>query len=364
MKKNTYGNIEDMLCNMTYVTPTGTYTKTNLWPRISNGPDMHHIVMGSEGNFGIVTEVVLRVRPIPQVKIFDSLIFPNYEIGIKFMHAVSRTSCWPTSIRLVDNTQFQFGASLKPHSDSMWADFVEAAKKFFVVKIKGFDPNEMAACTMLFEGDEDWARNAHKTIVNLSKQFGGLVGGPENGMRGYLLTFLIAYTRDLAMNHHTLGESFELSCQWTLVSDLCKRVKARLYDEAQKQGFGKDRVWISFRVTQIYETGAAVYVYLTLYHKGMDRSKLIDQYEAVEDAARDEVLLAGGCISHHHGVGKIRKKFMERTVTPNAIEWQQTLKEKIDPTNIFAINNTIARSDAERNLIKKQNEAISRGAQQ
>ena len=131
----------------------------------------------------------------------------------------------------------------------MWADFVEAAKKFFVVKIKGFDPNEMAACTMLFEGDEAWARNAHSTIVNLSKGFGGLVGGPENGMRGYLLTFLIAYTRDLAMHHNVLGESFELSCQWTQVSDMCKRVRARLYDEATKQGFGKERVWISFRVT-------------------------------------------------------------------------------------------------------------------
>ena len=106
MKKNTYGNIEDMLCNMTYITPTGTYTKSNLWPRISNGPDMHNIVMGSEGNFGIITEAVIRVRPIPQVKIFDSVIFHNYEIGIKFMKAVSQTQSWPSSIRLVDNTQF------------------------------------------------------------------------------------------------------------------------------------------------------------------------------------------------------------------------------------------------------------------
>lgn len=65
MKKNTYGNIEDMLCNVTYVTPTGTYTKTDLWPRVSNGPDMNHVVMGSEGNFGIITEAVLRVRPTP-----------------------------------------------------------------------------------------------------------------------------------------------------------------------------------------------------------------------------------------------------------------------------------------------------------
>ena len=154
MKKNTYGNIEDMLCNVTYVTPTGTYSKTNLWPRVSNGPDMHNIVMGSEGNFGIITEAVIRVRPIPQVKIFDSVIFHNYEIGIKFMKAVSQTQSWPSSLRLVDNTQFQFGAALKPESGSMWEEFVEAAKKFFVVKIKGFDPNEMAACTMLFEGDE------------------------------------------------------------------------------------------------------------------------------------------------------------------------------------------------------------------
>ena len=51
----------------------------------------------------------------------------------------------------------------------MWEEFVDAAKKFFVVKIKGFDPNEMAACTMLFEGDETWAHNAHKIIMNLAK---------------------------------------------------------------------------------------------------------------------------------------------------------------------------------------------------
>jgi len=51
-------------------------------------------------------------------------------------------------------------------------------------------------------------------------------------MRGYLMTFLIAYTRDLAMQHHTLGESFELSCPWTKVSTMCKRVKQRIIQAA------------------------------------------------------------------------------------------------------------------------------------
>ena len=173
-------------------------------------------------------------------------------------------------------------------------------------------------------------------------------------MRGYLLTFLIAYSRDFAMQHGTLGESFELSCPWTKVSELTKRVKQRMFDAAEQVGYEKGRVWISFRVTQIYETGAVVYIYLTIVHTGIDRTKVIDAYEYVEDAARDEAMLCGGSISHHHGVGKIRKKFMERTVSPNAIQWQQALKKAIDPTNVFAINNTISRDDRERDMLREE----------
>jgi len=90
-----------------------------------------------------------------------------------------------------------------------------------------------------------------------------------------------------------------------------------------------------------------------MYHNGLDRSKLIASYEYVEDSARDEVMNAGGSISHHHGIGKIRKKFIERTMTPNGIRWQQALKNAIDPTNVFAINNTIARSDSELTALRQ-----------
>jgi alkyldihydroxyacetonephosphate synthase len=68
--------------------------------------DLNHVVMGSEGNIGIITDVVMRVKPLPQVRIFDSIIFPNYEVGINFMQTVSKLKQYPTSIRLVDNQQF------------------------------------------------------------------------------------------------------------------------------------------------------------------------------------------------------------------------------------------------------------------
>jgi len=321
MKKNTYGNIEDIVINVNLVTSKGIYTKVNLWPRISNGPDLNHIVMGSEGNLGIITEAVIRVKPLPEVRIFDSILFHDYETGIKFMWEVSKTKNYPTSIRLVDNSQFTFGATLKPAPSSTWEAFVDKAKKFFVVNIKGYDPDRMAACTLLFEGDEASSLANQKVVLDIASRFGGMSGGPENGMRGYLLTFLIAYTRDFASEHFVAAESFETSCPWSNVASLCSRVKKRIIEEGASEGFTADKIWTSFRVTQLYETGAAIYVYFSIQYRDYPQEKIVDTYEKIENAARDEVMLCGGCISHHHGVGKLRKRFIDRTLPPMAIEW-------------------------------------------
>lgn len=201
MKKNTYGNIEDIVCNITMVTSKGTYQKSALWPRASNGPDLHHIIMGSEGNFGIITDVTMKVKPLPQVRIFESILFYDWETGIKYMYEISKTKSWPTSMRLIDNQQFQFGSTMKPAESGPWEQFIEQAKKFFVVNVKGYKPDQLVAVTLLFEGDKDDCEIKMKKVMTIAKGFHGMAGGPENGLRGYLLTFLIAYTRDLAMKY-------------------------------------------------------------------------------------------------------------------------------------------------------------------
>jgi len=88
--------------------------------------------------------------------------------------------------------------------------------------------------------------------------------------------------------------------------------------------------------------------------EGTDRETIVHNYEKVEDAARDEVMLCGGCISHHHGVGKIRKGFMDRTLPPMAIKLQQDIKTALDPNNTFGINNTVWRSEEERQRVVKK----------
>jgi alkyldihydroxyacetonephosphate synthase len=115
--------------------------------------------MGHEGNLGVVTEAVLRVRPIPDIKEYSSIVFHDFDIGIKFMDEVARSRNWPASIRVVDNTQFKASQALREKSTSMKKDFLDALKMFYLLKIKGFDINKFVGCTIVFEGSRQEVDN-------------------------------------------------------------------------------------------------------------------------------------------------------------------------------------------------------------
>ena len=68
--------------------------------------------------------------------------------------------CAPASIRLVDNPQFQFGMALKPEAGSFFHKVVDAAKKFFLLKIKGFEVDKMVLMTVMMEGDAAKVRHS------------------------------------------------------------------------------------------------------------------------------------------------------------------------------------------------------------
>jgi alkyldihydroxyacetonephosphate synthase len=70
-------------------------------------------LLGSEGTLGVVTEVVVRVRPLPEAREFGAVAFPTFDDGVAFMRDVAFHRCAPASIRLVDNMQFMFGQALR-----------------------------------------------------------------------------------------------------------------------------------------------------------------------------------------------------------------------------------------------------------
>lgn len=97
MKKNVYGNIEDLVVRVRMVTgrvndsddEAGvTLERGAQVPRSSCGPDFDHMILGSEGTLGVVTQVVLKVRPLPQVVKYGSVVFPDFESGVRAMREV------------------------------------------------------------------------------------------------------------------------------------------------------------------------------------------------------------------------------------------------------------------------------------
>ena len=55
-----YGCITDIVLSQKYATPIGEI-QTSHYPRQATGPDLNQIMMGSEGTFGVLTEVTLKV---------------------------------------------------------------------------------------------------------------------------------------------------------------------------------------------------------------------------------------------------------------------------------------------------------------
>ena len=173
---------------------------------------------------GVVTEAVIKIHKKAEVENYGSVIFPDFESGFKFMREVAEKGDWPASLRFVDNLQFQFGMALKTENESRWLDAVDKIKKFYLLKIKGFDPDKMCLCTAYFVGDKQAVKNQEKHIYTIAKSHNGLKAGGDAGVRGYFLTFVIAYLRDFCLNFNFVAESFETCVAWDKAEVMIRKV--------------------------------------------------------------------------------------------------------------------------------------------
>lgn len=335
MKKNKYGNIEDIVLDITVATADGRLERSTPAPRESVGPDLRRLIFGSEGTLGIITSAVVKLFPLPEVQEYGSVLFPTFEDGFGFMQELTRDSTPPASVRLVDNLQFQFGLALKPASAGLKV-LKSNIEKFFVTRIKGFEPEKMAPCTLVFEGTLSEVERQQREVYAIAARHKGMKAGSENGRRGYQLTYSIAYIRDFLMNYYIIAESFETSAAWSDALAICENVKRKLYEEYKKRGL-PGTPFVTSRITQVYQTGVAIYFYFGFYYKGIPNPSEV--YLELEDIARTEILRSGGSLSHHHGIGKIRRQFLPEIMSETALKWKKDIKSALDPQNVFGAGN-------------------------
>lgn len=107
-----------------------------------------------------------------------------------------------------------------------------------------------------------------KIVYQIAKKYKGFQAGAENGERGYFLTFMIGYLRDFGFKYNFIAESFETSLPWKEVSKMCTAVNKRISQECRRHGIKKEP-FLSSRVTQVYDSGAVVYIYFGFIYQGL-----------------------------------------------------------------------------------------------
>ena len=77
-----YGRIEQMFAGCTLETFEGTLDIPTI-PASSAGPDLREVIMGSEGRFGVISSVKVRVTPCPEEETFYVAFSPDWATSIE-----------------------------------------------------------------------------------------------------------------------------------------------------------------------------------------------------------------------------------------------------------------------------------------
>ena len=337
MKKHRYGNIEDIVQNVTLVTPKGTINQIKPLTRSSIGVKAQNMIFGSEGNFGIITKATIRIHKKPESSTFESILFHNWKDGVSFMNELARSNLIPASSRLMDNSMVRFASALKEKKTGV-KKTIDSLKNFMVFKIKGFDPKQCVVAVFKMEGSVQEVTYQKKNLKILAKKYNPVFAGSNQGKSGYNLTLAIAYIRDFFMDQNIIGETLESAVPWSDVIKVSEAVTKKLKELHKKHNLPGTFLFGS-RLSKVYHSGACMYNTIAMSFKGIkDPEKVFGE---IEHELRKTIIENGGSISHHHGVGKLRKDFLPSMISEGSMELVKGLKNSQDPTNVFGVANNV-----------------------
>ena len=337
MKKHRYGNIEDIVQNLTMVTPSGIINQIKPLTRSSIGIKTQNILFGSEGNLGIITKATLKMHRLPEKSSYESIVLSDWQTGVQFMQDLSHSNMVPASSRLADNLQIRLGQALKEEKSGL-PKLLDKFKQFVLFKVKGFDPEKFTVAVFKIEGSEVEVKTQRQNLENLAKKHGGVLAGESTGKSGYLATMVIAYIRELIFTQNILGETMETAVPWSKINQV-KEEASKLIVKLHKDHNLPGKPFFTSRISKVYHTGVCMYNTIAMCYDGVENPE--DVFTEIEHIMRENFIENGGSISHHHGVGKLRKDFMSNTISEGSVGMIKGIKKNQDPHNIFGVNNNI-----------------------
>ncbi|MFJ3929977.1 FAD-binding oxidoreductase [Streptomyces sp. NPDC090029] len=304
-----YGRFDEMVLALTAATPEGTL-ETGRAPRSAAGPDLRQLLLGSEGAFGVITSVTVRIRPLPQRRVYEGWRFPSFEAGSAALRRLAQDGPRPTVLRLSDETETFIGLA-QPD------------------EIGGGD-QPPAGCLAVtgYEGTEADTKERREAAAAVLRDAGGEWLGAEPGERWAHGRYNAPYLRDALLDAGAFAETLETAAFWSALPGLYAAVRGALTATLTEAGTPP---LVMCHISHVYENGASLY-FTVVSAQGEDA---VAHWDRAKRAANDAILAAGGTISHHHGVGTDHRDWYAREVGPLGIRMLQAVKSQTDPAGVL-----------------------------
>ena len=303
-----YGRFNDMILGLRLITPVGTLDLGRVAASAA-GPDLRQLAIGSEGVFGVITKVRLRVHPVPAMTRYEAWSFPDFATGTAALRVVTQTGTGPTVVRLSD----------------------EAETGVNLATTEAIGENKVTGGCLgltLFEGTKEHTESRQAETRALLEAHGGrsLGEGPAQAWeRG---RFAAPYLRDSLLAAGALCETLETATDWSNIPALKAAVTQALTTALAESG---TPALVMCHVSHVYPTGASLYFTVIAGQRGNP----IEQWLAAKKAASDAMMATGATITHHHAVGADHRAWMRDEVGDLGVQLLRAVKATLDPAGIL-----------------------------
>ncbi|HXQ90846.1 MAG TPA: FAD-binding oxidoreductase [Acidimicrobiales bacterium] len=305
-----YGKIEDMVVGLEVALADGTVISTGgTGPRAALGPDLTQLFVGSEGVLGVVTEVQLRLHPLAPHEGRRAYSFTSFAEGLDVCRRVVQRGATPAVLRLYDATESARNFELEQRCALVVLD--EADEAVLEATLGIVDAECAASGGRVVESDIVGRWVAHKNDVS--------------ALAPLYRAGVVVDTIEIAARWSTLPALYD-----TCVSALTA-LEGTLAASAHQSHAYVDGACLYFTFGgRMPDPPAGTAGPTDSRSDAWAESYYTSAWRAVMDAVRAH----GGAISHHHGIGINRARFMAGALG-GAFDVLVGLKNSLDPRGIL-----------------------------
>src|SRR4051794_10255741 len=299
-----YGRFDATVTGLEVATPAGRVSLGHA-PASAAGPDLRQLFLGSEGALGVITAVTVRVRPLPEERVYEGWRWPSFDAGVEAIRQLAQAQLLPTVIRLSDESETAINLA-DP-------DAVGGASAGGCLMIVGYEGAPAAVA-------------ARRTTVSaLVADLGGEPAGEGPGRSWAAGRYGAPYLRDSMLDVGVLVETLETATYWSRLREVYDAVSAAL-----RASLGESAI-VLCHVSHVYETGASLY-FTVAAAEGEDP---LGRWHSAKAAAMDAIVASGATITHHHAVGTDHQPWLEAEIGPVGIAVLRAAKAAVDPEGIL-----------------------------